>query len=255
MECCVDGASVYIHDATDLFSEHCCCVERLQIKPVHQDSRVADFLNDFPGFSLLEHYDGGQASLFIAEPLLPARVYARYRRCAIRLLAELTRVGQTIVTREWLLLKQLQSPYVVKLLETRVCPSPETPKRLYTVMEYAEGLPLSHFIEHRYKFTEEQKKSILTQGIKALRDLQVYGVQHRDITPSNVIVRLLTPSRVHLRLVDFGLAKSTAENGTAVSRVIFKWPGYHPPELYDCHAFDHRSDQFSFAISTVTDST
>lgn len=73
------------------------------------------------------------------------------------------------------------------------------------VMEYVEGITLGQFLKREEG--REDKCAILTEVLHAVDYIHSRGVQHRDLTPANIIV---LPDNRHIRLIDFGFADSAA---------------------------------------------
>ena len=96
---------------------------------------------------------------------------------------------------------------------------------LYLVMEYVEH-DLTGLLDHGVKFRPVQIKAIMRQLLEVLSFLHGQGIVHRDIKCSN----LLISRHFELKLADFGLARSLADDGRELTnKVITLW--YRPPEL------------------------
>jgi serine/threonine-protein kinase len=80
----------------------------------------------------------------------------------------------------------------------------------YIVMARVQGEPLNQLIAERGRLTPVETMSIVAQAARALDAAHQAGIVHRDVKPSNLIVR---PDGTVV-LVDFGVAR-TAESASA----------------------------------------
>ena len=78
----------------------------------------------------------------------------------------------------------------------------------YLVMEYVDGLPLANLLKGREgsgrPLDEEELLSLVNPLLKTLSRLHEAGVLHRDVKPSNILVRRADGQPM---LIDFGAAK------------------------------------------------
>ncbi len=114
----------------------------------------------------------------------------------------------------------------------------------YLVMPYIDGGTLRDYLLKRNILTIEEAGNFLDQIAAALQHAHDCGVVHRDVKPSNILLR----ADGYAYLADFGLAKAKLEvdclnySGTMVGT-----PEYMAPELSN-GANDHRSDIYSLGI-------
>ena len=114
----------------------------------------------------------------------------------------------------------------------------------YLVMPYIEGGTLRDYLLRRERLTLEEAGSFLNQIASALQYAHDHGVVHRDVKPSNILLRL----DGHAYLVDFGLAKAKmeAESLTHAGAMVGT-PEYMAPEQSN-GLHDYRSDIYSLGV-------
>lgn len=111
------------------------------------------------------------------------------------------------------------------------------------IEEFVEGVTLERFLQNG---TPERKRAkIIFKGIlAALNELHKNGIVHRDVKPSNIIIR---PDGTAV-LVDFGISKlfnPQADKDTSLLGTV----GYAPPEQFGFASTDYRSDIYSFGVT------
>ena len=114
----------------------------------------------------------------------------------------------------------------------------------YLVMPYVKGGNLRNYLQKRKRFTLEEAGSFLDQVACALQCAHDNGVVHRDVKPSNILLR----KDGYAYLVDFGLAKAImAADSLTNAGTIVGTPEYMAPEQSNGLS-DHRSDIYSLGI-------
>jgi len=124
----------------------------------------------------------------------------------------------------------------------------------FIVMEHVEGETVAARVAGR-PLLPAAVVDIAVQAADALDVAHAKGITHRDIKPVNLMVT----SRGHLKVLDFGVAKTKLrdqstrsgewilEPGTAIGRVIGSGP-YMSPEQITGGDVDPRSDVFSLGV-------
>ncbi len=114
----------------------------------------------------------------------------------------------------------------------------------YLVMPYVEGGTLREYLLRRKRLTLEEAASFTDQIASALQYAHDHGVMHRDVKPSNILLR---PDG-YAYLVDFGLAKAMM-GGVALtnSGAMVGTPEYMAPEQSN-GVNDYRSDIYSLGV-------
>lgn len=112
----------------------------------------------------------------------------------------------------------------------------------YLVMEYIEGLTLQQKLDQTGPLDVREVLHIGRQVAAGLAAAHAQGLIHRDIKPGNI---LLENGKDHIKITDFGLARSADDASLTQSGVIAGTPLYMSPEQAQGQGIDHRSDLFS----------
>jgi serine/threonine protein kinase len=125
-------------------------------------------------------------------------------------------------------------------------------KHPFFVMDLVEGVTLSQLISQSGPLSVEKAIPIFIQVCFGLAYAHELGIVHRDLKPSNIMVLKseggdgITP----VKIVDFGIAKLKAPEGTEIQGLtktgeIFGSPLYMSPEQCLGIKIDHRSDIYA----------
>jgi serine/threonine-protein kinase len=108
----------------------------------------------------------------------------------------------------------------------------------YLVLEYIEGQQL------KGPQAAEQAVHLAAQIAEALDAAHREGLVHRDLKPANILVT----SEGSVKLLDFGLAKRTADcdETATIEGMVMGTAAYMSPEQAEGKTLDARSDIFSF---------
>lgn len=126
----------------------------------------------------------------------------------------------------------------------------------YMALEYVAGVDLGYLLEQ----ARGQGRAVpapvalyigqrMAEGLgyahrKTGTDGEPLGIVHRDVSPHNVMVSY----EGEVKVIDFGLAKSTARSKYTLPSTVMGKLGYMSPEQVRAEPLDHRSDIYSCAV-------
>ncbi len=114
-------------------------------------------------------------------------------------------------------------PHIVNVLDFF-----EENNTAYIVMEYLDGQTLKAYMAAKGgKLAVEEGVRVAQAVADGLTSIHAKGIIHRDISPDNIYIL----NNGQVKLLDFGAARLSAEEGDATRSVVIKL-GYAPPEQY-----------------------
>jgi eukaryotic-like serine/threonine-protein kinase len=136
----------------------------------------------------------------------------------------------------------------------RVFDAGSTPEgRPYFVMEYVPGLPITEHCD-KHRLTIQERLKLFLQVCDGVQHAHQKAIIHRDLKPSNVLVVEQDNEPVP-KIIDFGLAKATAQRLTDKTMftelgVMMGTPEYMSPEQADQREqnIDTRTDVYSLGV-------
>ncbi|XP_055602541.1 ribosomal protein S6 kinase alpha-5 [Uranotaenia lowii] len=102
---------------------------------------------------------------------------------------------------------------------------------IYLVLELLDGGELLHRINQCRSFTESQARHYFRQMVEAVAFMHQKGIAHCDLKPENVL--FVSPNSEHLKVIDFGFARSIENNNCLVNSPISGTLGYTAPEVFE----------------------
>ncbi|KAI8060174.1 kinase-like domain-containing protein [Gongronella butleri] len=102
-------------------------------------------------------------------------------------------------------------------------------KHIFVVLEYAKDKDLFEFVTERKFLSEEETRFIFYQLFAGTQFLHHRNIVHRDLKPENVL--MVDKSRLHVKITDFGLAKTVYRSELLDSQC--GTPNYVAPEVLD----------------------
>jgi serine/threonine-protein kinase len=118
----------------------------------------------------------------------------------------------------------------------------------YLVMEYLNGKTLDEVVETEKRLGPDKFLRLATQICDGLQHAHKKGIVHRDLKPSNIMLINTEDNVDVVKIVDFGLAKLTAdetEKHLTKTGMIVGTPLYMSPEQCRGMELDHRTDIYS----------
>jgi serine/threonine protein kinase len=122
---------------------------------------------------------------------------------------------------------------------------------LYLAMEYVEGETLSAVLRREGPFSPARAAEIVGQIADGLTAAHHLGIVHRDLKPDNILVTRSHDGREWVKIVDFGIAKTTqadaGQNVTSLGMAVGT-PEYMSPEQIAGEQLDGRTDLYSLGL-------
>ena len=145
---------------------------------------------------------------------------------------------KSTVKREFLVLKKLDHPNIVKLHDLIIDTSYNN---IYFVFDYFKMGDLAKFLNNKplkEKYCKKYSKQLAT-GLKYLYD---NNILHRDLKPQNI---LLTDD-LNIKIADFGFARKVDKN--MLLNTLCGSPMYMAPEIINKQDYSIKSDLWSVGI-------
>ena len=119
--------------------------------------------------------------------------------------------------------------------------------------EFVEGETLENLIKRSGRLDVKLALEITTQVAAGLAAVHEQNLVHRDIKPTNIMVRLKDEGSVTAKIIDLGLAKtldeSASEDGLSSPGAFVGTPEFASPEQFGGVGVDIRSDLYSLGVT------
>lgn len=136
----------------------------------------------------------------------------------------------------------LMHPNIVRVLEHG-----EQDGQPYIVMEYVAGESLDRLVARKGRLTPEAFAPILTDVARALDHAHKQGIIHRDVKPSNILIR----TNGQALLGDFGIARSLEQTAYTATHTRIGSALYMSPEqAAGMYELTPASDIYSLGVTT-----
>src|SRR5271165_1406868 len=128
-----------------------------------------------------------------------------------------------------------------------------TGENYFYAMEFVEGETLANLIRRSGQVEAKLALEIATQVTAGLAAVHAQNLVHRDIKPTNIMVRLKQERSVTAKIIDLGLAKtldeSASEAGISSPGAFAGTPEFASPEQFAVVGVDIRSDLYSLGVT------
>jgi eukaryotic-like serine/threonine-protein kinase len=125
----------------------------------------------------------------------------------------------------------------------------------YMVMEYLEGSDLAAWLSRRGPLPIEQAVEFVLQASEAIAEAHMLGIVHRDLKPANLFVIRTPNGTLSVKVLDFGISKTTGLIGSAGDGAMTKTsalmgsPFYMSPEqMQSSKDVDSRGDIWALGV-------
>src|SRR6202045_4751958 len=128
-----------------------------------------------------------------------------------------------------------------------------TGENYFYAMEFVEGETLEKLIKRSGRVEVKLALEIATQVAAGLAAVHEQHLVHRDIKPTNIMVRLKEEGGVTAKIIDLGLAKTVDESavdaGISSPGAFAGTPEFASPEQFAGIQVDIRSDLYSLGVT------
>lgn len=154
--------------------------------------------------------------------------------------------------REANILSKLSDPHIVTAHDVGIDPTHGP----YLVMEFLRGQSLRQTLDQLGRLSPPAVLQIAEQILLALIHAHGKGIVHRDIKPDNVFLLEQSGRKLHVRILDFGIARiyrgdldPTKDKGKlTLPGAVLGTPKYMSPEQQAGQPADERSDIYSLGV-------
>lgn len=166
---------------------------------------------------------GGQGEVWLA------RDASLQRDVALKILhaSSATPTAIEAFEREARLASQLRSPHTVRVHDFGASDDGIH----FIAMEHLSGYDLSEMVKLFGPVPPARAAHLVIQACRSLEEAHAAGLVHRDVKPSNLFAAQVGDQRDLLKVLDFGVARSVAEDGERTrAGVVRGTPTYLAPE-------------------------
>ncbi len=122
--------------------------------------------------------------------------------------------------------------------------------RPYMVMEHLDGEPLADLLAREKPLVVRRALRLCAEALEALQAAHEAGVIHRDLKPSNLFICRQKSGQEYLKILDFGIAKTTYAPGDPLkpATISVGTPDYMAPEQARGKPVGPATDLYSLGV-------
>ncbi len=184
--------------------------------------------------------EGGISKVYRATDLELHRTVAVKR---LKPFVDLSHATPAGIFHEALTLASLQHPNIVQVFD---CGTDE--EGAFIVLEYVRGRTLDQLVSSGHRLAEASLVDVARQCLQGLIAAHALGILHRDIKPGNIMVVEMAGGWLHVKILDFGLAKlahtptpQTVDPNGRISGSVYTMA----PEQFSGLDIDQRTDLYA----------
>lgn len=157
-------------------------------------------------------------------------------------------VDRNRIEREISTLTQIKSKFVCQIIDSDI-----TEDFAWIATEYINGPDLKTKVNLDGPYAEDDWYLLYKGLLEGLKIIHAYGVIHRDIKPTNILISADGP-----KIIDFGIAQSSEATSLTSTGLIAGSPAWLSPEQINGDKVTYSSDIFSvgavlnFAVSGIS---
>ncbi len=118
----------------------------------------------------------------------------------------------------------------------------------FIAMEHLRGADLDQLVRQSGPLPPARAVHFALQACRSLGEAHAAGIVHRDVKPANLFAIDMSGEVDHLKMLDFGIARTSTSNATT-THVIAGTPAYMAPEGFWNGPSDARSDVYSLGAT------
>lgn len=119
----------------------------------------------------------------------------------------------------------------------------------YLAMEYVAGEDLAAYLARHGPLPEVVAAALVAQACSGIAAAHAVGVVHRDVKLRNLCLTAGADGGLHLKVIDFGIAKSSSDADVTRTSEVFGSPEYMSPEqVRTTKDTDLRTDVWSLGV-------
>jgi serine/threonine-protein kinase len=146
---------------------------------------------------------------------------------------------------------KIQSEHIARVIDVNTMPNGSP----YMVMEMLHGADLANVLSDQGPLAMQEAVLYVIEACDAIAEAHSHGIVHRDLKPANLFLAQMPDGTNRIKVLDFGISKSTIAGGTAVDQSLTRTssmmgsPLYMSPEqMKSTRDVDARTDIWALGV-------